>query len=394
MRAYQTLSDIRQAPALLLRVEIPREITATGATAVRYGLFSTVAAGLLMILVLLMMLQRTVVAPIVRLTEHAVEIGRREDFTRKLELARGDEIGVLSREFDGMMEKLELSRAAVVKAARAAGMSEIATGVLHNVGNVLNSVNVSATLVADRARNSGATDLKRAMDLVRAGAVDLATFLAEDPRGVHLGPLLGSLADQIDSEQRTILGEVRALTSGIEHIKELILSQQDYAGRSGVLESVSLAEQIESAIAMTGRNVAGAEIEIVREYEDLPPLYADRHRLMEILVNLFQNARQSLQSPDVAVRRLSVRLRSSGADRVEIEVADTGVGIPEANLARIFTHGFTTKKTGHGFGLHASANAVNEMGGRLSARSPGAGRGATFTLDLPVRGAETAGVVA
>lgn len=392
--AYAALDDIAGKPALVVVAKIERHITAQGATTVRYALVSTMLAGILMVAVLLYLLQTIVLGPIAKLTAHAVEIGAHEDTTKKLGLQRDDEIGILSREFDGMMDKLAESRAAVVKAARHAGMSEIATGVLHNVGNVLNSVNVSATLVAEKARSSGVGDLKMAMDAVREASGDLKAFLEQDPRGEHLYPLLVALTDQIQGEQQAVEAEVKRLSEGIDHIKLLVQSQQTYAGHTGVLEMTSLQEQVEAALEMTGRTVGESAIEIVREFAPLPSVRVDRHKLMEVLVNLVQNARQALQAEELTERKLTVRIRSIDAERVAIDVADTGVGIPAENLERIFTHGFTTKKNGHGFGLHASANAATEMGGKLTGTSDGPGRGACFTVEFPVRARVAAEVAA
>jgi sensor domain CHASE-containing protein len=405
LSAYTTLSDISGLPVLLLRANVARDISARGITAVRYALVSTLTAGVVIMIVLLYSLQRTVVKPIRALTEQAVAIGHSEDFSEKLELDRADEIGVLSREIDAMMTKLAESRGALVKAARAAGMSEIATGVLHNVGNVLNSVNVSATLVNDKIEGSGLADLKLALKTVEESAGDLRTFLAQDPRGEHLHPLLVSLAEQLDTEHQVIAREAKTVADGIEHIKELIQSQQNYAGRAGVLEIVPLSDQIEKALTISQQSASGGDIEIVREYEDVPPCKVDRHRLIEILVNLIQNARQAMQpglsldgdassTTELPPPKLTLRLLSGDKGFVRIEVEDTGVGIPRENLSSIFTHGFTTKKSGHGFGLHASANAATEMGGGLTARSDGAGKGATFVLDLPIKKPETAGAQA
>ena len=146
---------------------------------------------------------------------------------------------------------------------------------------------------------------------------------------------------------------------------------------------------------MTASGARGArEIEVVREYEALPPCAVDRHRLMEILVNVIQNARQALEAGATREPRLALHLRRLGPDRARIEVCDNGIGIAPENLARVFTHGFTTRKDGHGFGLHASANAATEMGGVVRARSDGSGRGATFEIEFPVRSRETAGAAA
>jgi signal transduction histidine kinase len=394
LSAYTAYLDFRDHPALLIRAKLDRKTSARGAWAVRYALFSTIAAGLLMMLVLLNMLQRTVLKPLAHLTEHAVEIGRSDDFTKRVGTgvkSRNDEVGILTREFDSMIEKVAESRAALVDTARAAGMSEIATGVLHNVGNVLNSVNVSATLVAQKARGAAPEDLKKVMDLLRPNADDLGGFIQRDPRGKHLYPLLDSLATQLVSEQSVLLQEVSSLTSGIEHIKELVQAQQGYAGRAGVREVLSVAQLIDAAVSITESGVPSTKpIEFVRELEPLPAFPVDRHRIMEILVNLIQNARQAVLDSSSPSGRITFRLAKLDGERLRIEVADDGVGIPAENLSRVFNHGFTTKKGGHGFGLHASANAATEMKGKLTAASEGPGRGATFVLEFPVAPASPA----
>ncbi len=394
LAAYEASTDVRGLPALLTRVEVARDVTATGARAVRYALTSTIAAGVLLLLVLLNLLQRAVLTPIAALTEHATAISRSEDFTRRIGSERPDEIGVLAREFDGLIGRVEQSRADLVKAARAAGMSEIATGVLHNVGNVLNSVNVSANLVAERVRGSASNDLGKVVKVLEPHADDLAGFLGRDPKGRALLPLLKSIATELDAERTRAQAEIEAMCEGIEHVKELIQAQQGYAGRSGVTEVVSIADQVDAALAFTGQALQGrVAIEVVREFDPLPACRIDRHRLMEILVNLIQNARQATQEAGVAPR-IVLRVRDLGAGHVRIEVQDNGVGIPAENLTRVFTHGFTTKKTGHGFGLHSSANAAREMGGKLTVHSEGPGLGATFALEFTSPAAAPAGVAA
>ncbi|MFN0244288.1 MAG: CHASE4 domain-containing protein [Planctomycetota bacterium] len=391
---FANVFDILGEPSVTLQATIDRLISTEGDKSIRYALVSTVAAAVLMLLVLLELLQRTVLSPIAKLTKHALYIGKSEELSKKLNLTRQDEIGVLSREFDSMTEKLAQSRAAVVNAARAAGMSEIATGVLHNVGNVLNSVNVSAALVAEKTKNSGISDLRLAMQTVRDSEGDLAAFVNHDPRGKYLYPLLTSLTDQLTNDQDQITQEVRSLTDGIQHIRELIQAQQSYAGKSGLLEVLPVHEVIEKAIQMTAQADKGVrDLEIVREFEELPPCAIDRHRLMEILVNVIQNARQALlgsQNPP----RLVVRTRRTDDDRLHIEIEDNGIGIPPENLTKIFNHGFTTKENGHGFGLHSSANAATEMGAALRGHSDGLGQGARFTIDLPYRVPNPTGAMA
>lgn len=392
--AYTTFPDIEKRPELFIRAEIPRHITQQGRATIRYAAISTVAASMLLMLVLTVLLRKIVLNPIRRLTDHAVHIGRTEDFDAKLELQRDDEVGILSREFDDMMTKLQQSRAALAQAARAAGMSEIATGVLHNVGNALNSVNVSATLAANKARNSCATDLQKVLTIVSDTAGDLATFLENDPRGKHFYPMLMQLSKQLVDEKDSLSREIGDMNEGLEHIKELVRSQQSFAGRSGVFERASLATVVAQARGITDSSGSSrSDIRIEIDCDAVPPFDMDKNRVMEILVNLIQNARQSVAesgNPDGCV---SIRGEVRG-DRVLLSVQDNGIGIARENLASVFNHGFTTKPDGHGFGLHTSANAATEMKGKLVAHSEGPGTGATFTLDVPATGLATQGKAA
>jgi signal transduction histidine kinase len=338
--------------------------------------------------VLLGVLRKTVLDPIGRLTRHVVEIGRTDDMSARLRLERGDEIGILSREFDSMTEKLERSRAQVVEAARNAGMSEIATGILHNVGNVLNSVNVSANVVAQRVQSSKLEKLEKLNAMVEAQGERLGDFITSNPKGKHVAPFLGEVTRLLRGDHEAIAAEIKSLNEGIEHIRKLVDAQQQLAGKSSFAESVRLDEQIELALSIAARATGErANLDVRCEIEDLGRVRLDRHKLVQVLVNVIKNARESVDASGGA-GRVTVRALRDG-ERLRIDVVDDGAGIAAENLARVFNHGFTTKSGGHGFGLHSSANAATEMGGRLGAASAGLGRGATFTLDLPLERAAT-----
>jgi signal transduction histidine kinase len=379
---YATLADVRAAPSVLVRAAVPGEIAAQGAAAVRYALFSTLAAGVLLLLVLLRVLDRAVVEPIARLTRHAVRVGESDALDERLALARADEIGTLSREFDRMLERLASSRAALAESARAAGQSEVATGVLHNVGNVLNSVNVSARVLGDKLSGSRLAHLERLAQLLEERRDDLVSFVREDPRGKQLVPFLSTLTRQLADERAALGEELAGLTRGVEHIGELVAAQQAYATRATLIEPTSISALVEQALALTAHvSPAGREPRVARELGVPEKLPLDRHRVLEILVNLVQNARQALA--EVREPELAVRARLADGE-LAVEVRDNGVGIAVENLPRLFQHGFTTKPGGHGFGLHASANAATELGGKLAGASAGTGRGASFVLRLPV----------
>ncbi len=279
------------------------------------------------------------------------------------------------------LERDRLSRE-LAERSREAGKAEIATGVLHNVGNVLNSVNVSANLALDLLRGTKAAGIAKLAGLLHEHRDDLGGFFASDPKGRQVLPYLEALGHDLAQERAQITAELHALQASIDHVKQIVAMQQAYAKVAGVLESVAPCTLLEDALRLAASVLARGEVETVREFGAVPPVLVDRHKVLQILVNLINNARQAME-PRASGRRLVLRLAAAGG-RVRIEVGDNGCGIPAENLARIFSHGFTTKKTGHGFGLHSCANAAKELGGALSVHSDGPGLGATFTLELPV----------
>ena len=281
-------------------------------------------------------------------------------------------------------EQLDKLNRQLMSTSRMAGMAEVATGVLHNVGNVLNSVSVSATVVAERLRRSKVTKLQRAITILREQNANLAEFLANDPKGKLLPEYLATITEQMAGEQVRLLDQMDAVGQHIEHIKEIVAMQQSYAKVSGVYEVLSLVALVEDALRMNMAAFDRHGITLVREFaESIPSVCVDRHKVLQILINVFRNAKYAMDEQDPPSKRLIVRVGLATPQRARITIIDNGIGIARENLTRIFNHGFTTKKHGHGFGLHSGANAAKEMGGTLTASSEGIGKGAEFTLELP-----------
>lgn len=281
-------------------------------------------------------------------------------------------------------QELQQAQAQLLSAARLAGMAEIATNVLHNVGNVLNSVNISASLINSRLRSSKVKGLGRAARLMADHAGDLAEFFTQDTRGKLLPAYLGELAQALEAEHAGMTDELGALGRSVDHIKEIVATQQSYAGTPRFVESVKLDELVNEALRMNAGALTRHKVEVVKDIAELPELPLDRHRLLQIIVNLISNAKHALDG--VVDRSPCIRLAAALVDArtLRISVGDNGEGIAPENLTRIFAHGFTTRKDGHGFGLHSCVLAAQEMGGRLSAHSDGPGLGARFTLHLPI----------
>ncbi len=294
----------------------------------------------------------------------------------------------LQREIQERIEtqsKLEDTHQQLVQVSRQAGMAEVATGVLHNVGNVLNSVSVSATVVCDRLRQSEVGDLNRAAAMLHGKNGQLAQFLTHDPKGKLIPEFLTKASELLNTERDELVVEMAGLVQHIEHIKEIVAMQQNYAKVFGVLEPVPPGALVEDALRMNTAAFERHGVRVIQQLdEDVPPALVDRHKVLQILINLFRNAKYAMDEQAPAEKRLEIHVHLAAGGHVAITVRDNGIGIAPENLTRIFGHGFTTKKDGHGFGLHSGALAAKQMNGSLSVQSEGPGRGATFTLELPV----------
>ena len=282
--------------------------------------------------------------------------------------------------------RTELAQAqrSLMLASRQAGMAEVATGVLHNVGNVLNSVNVSATLLRDQVRTSETHALLKAAELLKQRNGDLGAFLTFDPKGKLMPEFIIQIAGQLQKEQENISHELEQLTKNVDHIKDIVAMQQSYARVAGVVENVDLASLVEDALQINAAALTRHGITVIRQFEKVPLLMVDKHKVLQILINFIRNAKYALDECTQDEKRLIITIAKTDGECVMVRVEDNGIGIPPENLTRIFSHGFTTRPNGHGFGLHLGALNAREMGGSLSAASAGTGRGATFTLILPV----------
>jgi PAS domain S-box-containing protein len=280
-------------------------------------------------------------------------------------------------------EELQQLNKQLMDASRRAGMAEVATGVLHNVGNVLNSVNVSALLISDRLSKSRVSHLSHVSTALSENAADLGRFITSDPKGRKLPSFIASLAERLGSEQTELLHEAESLAKNVSHIKDIVAVQQNYAKVSGVSETLSAAGLVEDALEMNGAAFDRHRVEVLREFAEVPPVNVDKHKVLQILINVIRNAKYAVSESSRLDKRIIVSIARNGNGHVKIAIADNGIGIPPENLSRIFAHGFTTRIDGHGFGLHSAALAAKELGGSLFAHSDGPDRGATFTLELP-----------
>ncbi|ASQ44800.1 ATP-binding protein [Legionella clemsonensis] len=295
------------------------------------------------------------------------------------------------RHYERYLENCRLNLQ-LLTTARRAGMADIATSILHNVGNVLNSANVSLDMIKEYSSHSHLQDLTRVSLMLKDHTNNLASYLTTDDKGKLLPDYLLALIKKIDQEQETIAHEMSCLRNQLDHIKDVVAMQKSLSGISGILEKFSAQEIINSAISMCNISLKKRGIKIKQEMKEDIFIITDKAKLLQILINLIQNAIDALNTFDDVPRinkliHFTVKEHPE-ADNVSISVRDNGIGIAQEHKDKIFTFGFTTKSQGHGFGLHTSALAAKELGGDLQVKSEGIGYGAEFILTLPLKQVE------
>jgi len=328
-------------------------------------------------------LQRSRIAALNMMRDSGMAERQQREVAEQLSQANDELEQVIAERERGELEREKMHHM-LVEASREAGMAEVATGVLHNVGNVLNSVNVSATLLMDELRGSRVSSLVRVSDEIAKHHDDLADFVTVDERGKHLPRLMGQLSGSLQNERDSQVQELQSLIENVEHIKEIVNTQQSLATVGGAREMLQLVDLVHEAVKMNGPTIARHDVQVVYELDDVPAVSSERHKILQILVNLIGNAVGATKECEHEPPTIHLSVATDG-DNVCARVRDNGTGIAPENLNRIFTHGFTTKADGHGFGLHSSALAAQDLKGSLSVHSDGPGCGAEFILQIPVR---------
>ncbi len=291
------------------------------------------------------------------------------------------------KKLDQVNMQLELTYKKLMETAHRAGMAEVASGVLHNVGNLLNSVNVSAELAYEKVSRSELTNIQKIAEMLKQHNDNLADYLTNDVGGRHIPEYLFEATNHTATQKDEILDNLTSLIKNIEHIKTIVNSQRLYT-QDNPKDLVSLRDLLENAIQINNAGLEYYKIDVIREFQDIGKILIDKQRVLQVLVSLIDNAQQALAESQNRPRLLIIRTAKIAEDAVKIEISDNGIGIKPEDISKIFSSGYTTKPTGHGFGLHSCKMAAGDMRGKISVQSLGSHRGATFTLELPLTGIE------
>jgi signal transduction histidine kinase len=328
-----------------------------------------------------MLLAAVLLRPVRALTKTALQISRGEGPAELPKVEGADELMELADALRAMLERVhESSQQELLAASRQAGMAEVATGVLHNVGNVLTAVNVTIDLMRERLESHPHDRIHRLRELLDT-AIESGTVDIERVRNAV--KYLQVLGDAMDKARDKVRSDFQTLAGHVDHVKRVVSMQNAYARVRSAAEPTRIGEVIGESIEIGCPPNRRGDIAIdVSVDESLATaVMADRHRILQILVNLVSNARDAVQSHG-GTQRITIAVERAGM-RMHVRVIDTGAGIAPELAAKIFGAGVTSKANGHGYGLHSSALAARQMKGSLECSSPGSGKGATFTLTIP-----------
>jgi len=386
---YRSFNDVYGQPILTLRVDVPREITSRGHSAVMYASAYLTGAAVVVLLLLVVILNRVVLTPLARVTRHAVAIGEGKDLTTRLDFNSEDEIGVLAREFDRMVARVAESRRQLVDQSFQAGFAELAKGILHNLGNAMTPIGVRLSMLRERLRAAPTENVDEAVAELGSATVD-ATRRADLEEFVRLACKELAIAVKASEDDVAVMSRQAAI------VQTALTEQMQGTRNEHVIEAVRLPELIAQSLeivpdACRQRLVVDSE----ESLKKVGVVQVARTVLRLILQNLIINAADAVRESgkDKGILRVGAEIvREADVDQLHLHCTDNGIGIAATNLGRVFEKGFSTKSkaTNYGIGLHWCANAIGALGGRLWAASEGPGRGASIHLMVPLGTRESA----
>ncbi len=313
----------------------------------------------------------------------------REELKQNNELLKRNEAEIrqLNEQLKGTVieksVKLEHAQEEILEKEHKSELADITTGTLHNVKNILTSVKTSSEFIMENILNAqSGKAFKKANDLLKKNLDNISDFIVNNPKGKMLLEYYLKIEDLLNSEKDFIKSDLERIAEKVEVIEKIVSVQQEYGGGEDK-DKVNLGQIIDDALAMQSGSIDAHRIEVIKEYDQIPNVYILKTKFMHILINLIKNAKEAMIETAEEDKKLMFIIEQ-GSDKVRLKVKDTGIGISKDNLKHIFTHGFTTKSDGHGFGLHSCAAYMKEMNGEISVESEGKGKGATFVIELPM----------
>ncbi len=383
-QVQNTIADIYNNPILILQVDTPRDISKKGAAAVSQSLLVLAATGMLVMLVLWKLLQQAILRPISKLTDHALLLGKDDNLQARLDLKRNDEVGVLAHTFDQMVDRLADTRRRLIDQSYHSGIAEMASGVLHNIGNAITPLNIRLSTLQQELRTAPLAEMDQA-------AAELEDPTTPPERRADLVQFVELAGGEMVNLIKSSKEEVEISIQQVAQVQEILTDQQRFSRSARVIEPVDMAAVIKDMAAGLSPELKDAlHIEVTSSVAEIGEVAGSRAALQQVVTNLLINAAESVKAAGTEPGNVTVTAEQEeyqGQSMVGLRFADNGLGIDPNHQERLFERGFTTKnREGSGYGLHWSANTVQALGGIISAENNETGNGACLHLLLPHAG--------
>ncbi len=378
-------NDGHSEPVMVIQTTGDRSISLQGRHATKIATWSLVIAGFVSLLAILIVVGKIVTNPLMALSEHAKRVGQSGKLSDKIQCNRDDELGILASSFNQMLEKLEQLRVSSIKLSRQAGKAEVATGVLHNVGNAMTNVCVIADSMDNKLAHTHLPSLRKVSGLLSEHSDNLPALFSPGQKGTHLPAYLATLTEQLTAESALIQQDLTSLRDGLGHVKLIVASHQGIAKTENFIERACLLDIVGSVLPLVEASYAKHAIEIDLNRNMEVDVYCDASKLTQVIINLLTNAKDALTIAQTASPRVEISVAGAENGSVSLEITDNGPGIKPEYIDRLFTKGFTTKSDGQGIGLHYCWLAMKEMNGSLTLVRSINGIGTTFRLDIPTK---------
>jgi len=380
--AYSTFRDINGKPVALLQATIPRTILARGKTAMEFASVWFIVVCLFMGLVIILMIRFTVLKPVLDFTKRILRIKKTANLSARVALDRRDEIGALSLEFEKMMRALEDAQNKLIEQSYTSGMAEMAIGALHNIGNAVHPIAVRMGVLDQKLEKINKEHIYKALDELDDDSIE---HERKEKLRLYVEKSIRRLLDMSEQWRHN----VEYLATQVTHIEQILTSQQKLEHVERPVREIFLETILRDSIKLLSTELSkGVTFEVSSEIESLPPIKAERIRLLQVFTNLFINALESIHAGVSKEKKISIsgKVKQVKKERVlRLSITDTGIGIEKEQIKLIFEKGFTTKEhENFGLGLHWCANTLAGMKSRIYAESKGYGKGATVHLHFPL----------
>ena len=268
-------------------------------------------------------------------------------------------------------------------------MAEVARGVLHNAGNVMNSITTATFQIESAVEKSSPDGLEKLVELLKTEK-DLGAFFATDKRANQVLPYLEKILQAQRSYREVMQSEIGVLQSGIGHLSGIIQSQHAFADKPNFVESIDPTCVVNDSINLVNEAFARHGVTLTSEFQTVPSVLVDRNRLTQVILNFLTNAKDALKANDPGNRKIHIELlKLTDGNVVRIRVSDNGPGVPIHLKDKIFSSGFTTKDSGLGHGLHYCAVSAMELGWKIGLDTNLGEFRTIFYLDIPFENSQT-----